>query len=137
VEYQAEFAAFAAAYGFTPKACAVRRPQTKGKVERPFSYIYSNFFLGRSFRDLADMNAQGRTWLDTLANRRKHGTTRETPWDRFLREKPQLRPLPEQLVPVALTVSRSSTRDCLISYDGNYTTASRTGTRRAAACGWR
>ena len=30
----------------------------KGKVERPFSYIRQDFFLGLSFRNLDDLNAQ-------------------------------------------------------------------------------
>ena len=33
---QPAFLAFATHYGFTPRACRVRRSQTKGKVERPF-----------------------------------------------------------------------------------------------------
>ena len=34
--YNPKFLAFATHYGFTPRACRVRRGQTKGKVERPF-----------------------------------------------------------------------------------------------------
>ncbi|MER9883952.1 group II intron reverse transcriptase/maturase, partial [Mesorhizobium sp. M0118] len=33
--------------------------------ERPFRYIREDFFLGRSFRNLEDLNAQLRHWLDT------------------------------------------------------------------------
>jgi transposase len=39
--YNPRFLAFAAHYGFRPVACRVRRPQTKGKVERPFGYVES------------------------------------------------------------------------------------------------
>ena len=35
-------------FGFQPRACRPYRPQTKGKVERPFRYIREDFFLGRS-----------------------------------------------------------------------------------------
>ena len=35
--YNPRFLAFATHYGFRPVACRPRRPQTKGKVERPFS----------------------------------------------------------------------------------------------------
>jgi hypothetical protein len=31
------------------------RAKTKGKVERPFSYIRQDFFLARSFRNLDDL----------------------------------------------------------------------------------
>ena len=34
--YNPKFLAFATHYGFRPQACRVRRPQTKGKVERKF-----------------------------------------------------------------------------------------------------
>jgi transposase len=36
--------AFAAHYGFAPRRCRVRRPQTKGKVEREIRYLRSSFF---------------------------------------------------------------------------------------------
>jgi transposase len=55
-------------YGFQPRARRPYRPQTKGKVERPFRYIREDFFLGGSFRNLDDLNAQLRHWLDTVAN---------------------------------------------------------------------
>ena len=45
-------------YGFQPRACRPYRPKTKGKVERPFRYIREDFFLGNSFRNLDDLNAQ-------------------------------------------------------------------------------
>jgi transposase len=37
--YNIRFLAFATYYGFQPWACRPHRPQTKGKIERPFSYI--------------------------------------------------------------------------------------------------
>ena len=49
---------FARHYGFLPKACRPYRAKTKGKVERPFRYIREDFFLGRSFRNLDDLNTQ-------------------------------------------------------------------------------
>ena len=56
---------FARHYGFLPKACRPYRAKTKGKVERPFRYVREDFFLGSQFRDLEDLNAQLRQWLDT------------------------------------------------------------------------
>src|SRR6266436_4399249 len=40
--YNPKFLAFATHYGFRPQACRVRRPQTKGKVERHFYYVETN-----------------------------------------------------------------------------------------------
>jgi transposase len=93
VEWQSTFTDFAGYYGFTPRACRPYRAQTKGKVERPFPYIRSNFFLGRTFEGLSDLNAQGRVWLDQTAHLRVHGTTGERPADRFLIERSHLRGL--------------------------------------------
>lgn len=81
-------------YGFLPKACRAYRAKTKGKVERPFSYIRQDFFLARSFRNLDDLNTQLRDWLDTVANARLHGTTQRIVAEAFAAEQPELQPLP-------------------------------------------
>ena len=62
-----------------PEPAGPYRAKTKGKVERPFSYIRQDFFLGRSFRNLDDLNAQLADWLDTVANVR---AARHDPADR-------------------------------------------------------
>ena len=54
--YNPRFLAFATHYGFRPVACRVRRPQTKGKVERPFSYVETSLFNGRTFDSLDHLN---------------------------------------------------------------------------------
>jgi transposase len=58
VTYNASLVALLAHYGSAPRACQPYRAKTKGKVERPFRYVRQDFFLGRSFRDLDDPNAQ-------------------------------------------------------------------------------
>jgi len=82
---------FAHHYGLTPRTCRVRRPRTKGKVERVIDYVKDNFLLGRIFGDLADLNTQGLWWLTHTANARLHGTTGERPID--LMPKETLTPL--------------------------------------------
>ena len=57
--YNAQLQALARHYGFTPRACAAYRAKTKGKVERPYRYVRQDFFLGRQFQNLEDLNAQG------------------------------------------------------------------------------
>ncbi len=61
-------------YGFHPRACRPYRAKTKGKVERPFSYIRKDFFLARTFRNLDDLNAQLQDWLGSVANVHLHAT---------------------------------------------------------------
>ena len=48
-------------------ACRPRRPQTKGKVERPFLYIEKNLLGGREFRSLDHLNEVAAWWLKEVA----------------------------------------------------------------------
>ncbi len=89
----AEFLRFASHHGFRIRACRPYRAKTKGKVERPVSYVRSNFFYGRTFTSDEDLNTQARHWLDHVANVRTHGTLKERPVDRFEHERDVLRPL--------------------------------------------
>lgn len=73
------FLDFARHYGLVPRTHRVRRPRTKGKVERMVDYVKDNFLNGRTFDGVEDLNAQGRHWLDTVANVRIHATTGEQP----------------------------------------------------------
>ena len=88
-----EFLRFAFHWGFRIRACRPYRAQTKGKVERPVSYIRKNFFYGRTFASDDDLNARVLRWLDAVANVRVHGTLKERPVDRFEAERPHLKPL--------------------------------------------
>ena len=89
----AEFLRFASHHDFRIRACRPYRAKTKGKVERPVSYVRSSFFYGRTFTSDEDLNDQARHWLDHVANVRTHGTLKERPVDRFEHERDLLRPL--------------------------------------------
>ena len=89
-----EFLRFAAHWSFRIRACRPYRAQTKGKVERPVAYVRDNFVYGREFLGDGDLDAQRLRWLDTTANVRVHGTTKEQPRMRFERdERAVLQPL--------------------------------------------
>ena len=109
----------AAHFGFSPRACKPYRAKTKGKVERPFRYIRQDFFLGRSFRNLEDLNGQLHDWLDRTANRRRHGTTRRLIDEAFAKEQQVLQPPPAVPFRSLLRLERRITRDGMISVDGN------------------
>jgi transposase len=119
VHWNPRYLDFADYYGFTPRPCQPYRAQTKGKVESGIRYVRGNFWPGLKFVDLADLNRQCQEWLDCTANRRVHGTTGEVPFHRL--------PL-EGLLPLdgkpdydtSLTACRRATKDCFVSYDGNY-----------------
>jgi len=109
------FADFADTFGFKPRLCRPRRPQTKGKVESGVKYVKGNFLIGETFADLDELNAQARVWLKTVANVRIHGTTGEAPFTRLARER--LNPVrPNMIFDTALYQRRKITRDCLVSY---------------------
>ncbi len=93
VTENAEFLRFAYHWDFRVRACRPYRAKTKGKVERPVSYVRSSFFYGRTFTSDSDLNAQAQHWLDTVANVRNHGTLKERPVDRLERELSDLNPL--------------------------------------------
>jgi hypothetical protein len=80
-QWNEQFLDFAQHYGFVPRTHRVRRPRTKGKVERMVDYVKDNFLLGRTFHGLEDLNAQARVWLAETANVRLHATTGRRPID--------------------------------------------------------
>jgi transposase len=93
----AEFLRFAAHWGFRIRACRPYRAKTKGKVERPIRYVRQSFLYGREFTGDGDLNGQALHWLDTVANIRTHGTTKEQPRVRFQRdERAVLNPLAQR-----------------------------------------
>jgi transposase len=60
---QRAYAECAEGYGFKIDACPPHDPQKKGIVEAGVKYVKGNFLPTRSFRDLADLNAQARLWV--------------------------------------------------------------------------
>lgn len=111
-----QFEAFAAEMGFMPKVCQPRRPQTKGKVERLVRYTKENFFPGRFFRDIEDLNRQVLEWCRKVDSK-PNGSTGRIPLQEM--EAENLRQLPEKVI---LDRHRFETRlvsrEGLISFDG-------------------
>lgn len=86
---------FAHHYGYTPKRCMVRRPQTKGKVERFIGYMLSNFWPRVEGADLTldYLNEKVMVWLDEI-DTKPIGGLLESRDERFLHEKQYLQILP-------------------------------------------
>ncbi len=118
--YNPRFLAFATHYGFRPVACRVRRPQTKGKVERPFHYVETSLLCGRTFRSLADLNEVTAWWLQHVADVRIHRETRETPLARHAAEVPHLIALPAVPYETALVIYRTVNVEGVIAYRQNH-----------------
>ena len=117
--YNTRFLAFATHYGFRPWACRPRRPETKGKVERPFYYVETSLLNGRTFRSLEHLNDVTRWWLANRADVRKHRTTKKRPIDAHAEEQPHLLPLPAHHYDTARVVYRVVSSDGTIVYGNN------------------
>ena len=115
--FNQKFRDFAEYYGIVIRLCYPYRAQTKGKIESTIKYVRYNFWNGRSFESLDDVNAQCLSWLNSV-NMKVHGTTHEIPGERLMKEK--LNPIDS--VPGYFTrkeESRKISRDCYVSWSGN------------------
>ena len=111
------FLEFAGFYGFHPHACWPVRPQTKGKVERPFDLLEEYLIKGNTARTFPDFVAQLARLEVERINARVHHTTQEVPAVRFAREQPFLIPLPPKRFVGTEQLWRKVSVDCLVSYD--------------------
>ena len=83
--FNSKFMDFAEYYGIVIRLCYPYRPETKGKIENTIKYLRYNFFNGRTFTDLNDINMQCSEWLKRI-NSQIHGTTHEIPVERLKNE---------------------------------------------------
>ncbi len=119
VVFNAKYEAFMAELGFATRLCKVRTPQTKGKSERLVDYVKDNFFPGRSFTDLIDLNVQALQWCEQV-NDKEHGTTGQIPSEVHVEEKEHLKVLPSaEILDRYLWVARSVNIDGMVSYEGS------------------
>ena len=95
-QFHPRYLDLAAHYGFRPVACAVRKPNEKGRVENGVGYVKKNFLAGLELPSFAAVNPAAEQWLRTVANVRIHGETRRKPLEMFEEEKPRLKALPPQ-----------------------------------------
>lgn len=88
--------AFAHHYGFVPRRCAVRRPQTKGKVERFIGYLQKNFMPRIDADDicLESLNESVLEWL-VYADSKTISGLNESRSERFEPERKHLLALPQ------------------------------------------
>jgi transposase len=117
--YNTQFLAFATHYGFRPRACWPRRPQTKGKVERPFSYVELNLLNGRTFSSLEHLNQITQVWLVNTADVRVHRETSKRPIDAHAEEQSHLLKLPGTPYDTARVVYRVVDVEGMITYESN------------------
>jgi len=117
-QYHPRFLDFAGHYGFDVRACNVRKPNEKGRVENAVGYVKKSFLSGLELKDLPCVQTAGRLWMEEVANKRVHAITRRVPDEMFKEEK--LRALPTAGVydtgVIKDTVATSQFR---VAFDGN------------------
>ncbi len=115
-----EMEQFAKQYGFTFVCHEIRHSNRKAGNERGFFTLVTNFFAGREFEDMEDLNRQAFMWAtDRLANR-PTGKTRLIPAAAFEYEKPYLNKLPAYVEPPYLVHRRRTDQYGYASFDGNF-----------------
>jgi transposase len=73
VRFRSDLLQYAAIVGFQPRACWVEDLGSKGKIESTISYVQRNFYYGRTFETLEEMNDKALRRCEEV-NREVHST---------------------------------------------------------------
>jgi transposase len=117
-QWNSRYLTLCAHYGFTPTRSLPGHPWSKGKVEKPFSFIETHFIAGSSFEDFLDLQNKLKDFQRDV-NSRVHSTTKTKPAELFNKEKLSLLTLPEYRYVGVKEDTRKVSYDCLISYNGS------------------
>lgn len=88
-----EMKAFGDRFGFEFEAHEVGDANRSARVEGPFYYIERNFYPGRTFEDLSDLNRQLKDWCERKS-RRFITRLQARPIELYQAERPHLKSLP-------------------------------------------
>lgn len=101
IHFNPNLLALAAHYRFAPSPVGVRRPASKGRVERTVQYVRSAFFAAREFASIEDLNKQADRWCEEEAQERPCPENKTiTVAQAFEQESARLLPLPDAPFPV-------------------------------------
>jgi putative transposase len=99
------------------------RPQGRGKIERFFETVRSQFLVeieARPPADLAELNRLFSAWVETVYHRRAHSETGQAPIERLLAGGPPVLPTPAALHEAFLwSEARTVTKTATVSLHGN------------------
>lgn len=104
------------------------RPQGRGKIERFFRTVNSEFVVeiaaggacGRTIGDLAELNRLFTAWVETVYHRRTHSETGQAPLPRWLAGGPFPTPAPDALAEAfRWSEHRTVSKTALVSLHGN------------------
>jgi hypothetical protein len=111
---------FANNYGFVWKAHAIGHANRKAGKERNFYTVETNFFPGRKFASLEDLNNQAFNWATVRYAQRPQAKTKLIPVELFEIEKSTLTKLPSYISAPYLAHRRRIDEYGYVSFDGNY-----------------
>lgn len=115
-----EMAGFAKQRGFDFKAHQLHHSNRKAGKERNFWTVETNFFPGRKFASLTDLNEQAFDWATNRYAHRPQAKTKLIPVELFEYEKPYLTKVSSCLEPPYEAEKRLVDQYGYIAVDGNY-----------------
>jgi transposase len=115
-----EMKSFAQQFGFEFVCHEKGHANRKAGNERGFFTVETNFFPGRSFESLEDLNHQAFQWATQRSAHRPTGKTRLIPSVSFEYEKPHLKQVPAYVEPPYLAYKRVTDQYGYASFDGNF-----------------
>ena len=115
-----EMEAFGRRYGFRFLCHAIGHADRKAGEERSFLFVETNFFPGRSFQSLEDLNAQALEWATVRLETKVQGKTNVIPAQIFEHERQYLQALPPHLPAPYLAHERDTDQYGYAAFDGNY-----------------
>ena len=120
VQFNEELLALCRHYHTEARATGVRRPTDKGSVERSVRYVRDNFFAGREWTTLSDLNNAAHAWCSgpALSRAWRRGDDGIV-GDALARERNALLPLPPRSFVSSERVSVKVGRSPYVRFDGN------------------
>lgn len=115
-----EMIEFARQFGFIWKAHRIGHSNRKAGKERNFWTLETNFFPGREFKSLEDLNRQAFEWSTVRYADRPHSETKQIPRELFEKEKAYLLRLPDYVEPPYRVHKRQTDPYGYVSLHGNY-----------------
>ncbi len=115
-----EMERFGAAHGFRFLCHEKGHANRKAGEERSFWTVETNFFPGRAFRSLEDLNAQALEWATVRMEHRPQGKARLIPAKAFEHEYAYLVKLPDHLPAPYLVHERVTDQYGYVAFAGNY-----------------
>ena len=115
-----EMEQFGKRYGFEFKCHAIGHANRKAGNERSFYTLESNFFPGRRFISIDDLNQQALDWATQKMTLRPVSKTGLIPAQAFDYEKTYLKPIPSFVTPPYLFLKRDIDQYGYVAVDGNF-----------------